>query len=146
MSSSEDQKNYYTRLTDALRKYIEERFHFNAMEMTSSEIIARLQESDDKQMIDELRELFTTADLVKFAKYSTLINENDANLMSAIEFINETKQENEPVVQEVKPTFTEEEQRSRTQRNVLKRTILGVALIGTGLLAYIVYSLYMLLA
>lgn len=34
-----------------------------------------------------------TADLVKFAKYSTLINENDMNLVNAIEFINQTKQE-----------------------------------------------------
>ena len=35
--------------------------------------------------------LFQTADLVKFAKYNTLINENDANLVNAIEFINQTK-------------------------------------------------------
>lgn len=144
--NQESLKLYYTKLTDALRKYIEERYGFSAMEMTSSQIIDHLMKSADAKSLEELRHLFQTADLVKFAKYSTLINENDANLMSAIEFINETKQENEPVVQEVKPTFTEEEQRSRTQRNVLKRTILGVALIGTGLLAYIVYSLYMLLA
>ncbi len=37
-----DSKGYYTELTDTIRNYIKERFGFNAMEMTSSEIIDRL--------------------------------------------------------------------------------------------------------
>ena len=74
MVMSENQKEYYTKLTDTLRKYIEERYGFRAMEMTSSEIIDRLTETQDSQALDELRLLFNTADLVKFAKYSTLIN------------------------------------------------------------------------
>ena len=95
MVMSENQKEYYTKLTDTLRKYIEERYGFRAMEMTSSEIIDRLTETQDSQALDELRLLFNTADLVKFAKYSTLINENDMNLVNAIEFINKTKVENQ---------------------------------------------------
>ena len=39
MVSSENQKEYYTKLTDTLRRYIEERYGFSAMEMTSTEII-----------------------------------------------------------------------------------------------------------
>ena len=91
MSVSEDQKTYYTLLTDVLRKYIKARFGFNAMEMTSTEIISRLQQEEDRKMIDELNELFMTADLVKFAKHNPLMNENDANLLNAIDFINDTK-------------------------------------------------------
>ncbi|MGC8000687.1 hypothetical protein, partial [Salmonella enterica] len=53
MVASEDQKEYYTKLTDTLRKYIEERYGFSAMEMTSSEIIARLTSSGDQQSLDE---------------------------------------------------------------------------------------------
>ena len=93
MVSSENSKEYYTKLTDTLRKYIEERYGFNAMEMTSSEIIDKLTATQDENAISELRQLFLTADLVKFAKYSTLINENDRNLVNAIDFINQTKQE-----------------------------------------------------
>ncbi len=37
--------------------------------------------------------LFQTADLVKFAKHSPLMNENDMNLVNAVEFINNTKVE-----------------------------------------------------
>ena len=85
-------KEYYTELTDAIRTYIKNRFGFNALEMTSSEIIDKLLQMNDKDAISDLRSLFQTADLVKFAKHSPLMNENDANLISAIDFINETKE------------------------------------------------------
>ena len=53
------------------------------MEMTSSEIIDKLQEINDKESIKDLMYLFQTADLVKFAKHSPLMNENDMNLVNA---------------------------------------------------------------
>lgn len=86
-----DPKAYYTALTDVIRKYIQRRFNFNALEMTSSEIIDALMSSANQKDIDDLKKLFQTADLVKFAKHNPLINENDANLVNAVEFINETK-------------------------------------------------------
>jgi succinate dehydrogenase hydrophobic anchor subunit len=145
MVNSENSKEYYTKLTDTLRKYIEERYGFNAMEMTSSEIIERLTASQDQKSLDELRQLFTTADLVKFAKYSTLINENDANLVNAIEFINQTKLENVPVEETVKPQLSEEDQRSQKTRRALKWLITAIALVCLALFVYVVYTLYMLL-
>lgn len=84
-------KEYYTELTDALRTYIRDRFGFNALEMTSSEIIDKLLEIKDKEAVSDLRYLFQTADLVKFARHDPQMNENDANLINAIDFINETK-------------------------------------------------------
>ena len=145
MPTSEDQKAYYTRLTDTLRKYMEERFGFNAMEMTSTEIIARLQEVDDKKMIDELRELFTTADLVKFAKYSTLINENDMNLVNAVQFINETKQENQPTTERVEPKLTEQEMRTKRSRVVLKWAIAALAVVCAVMFVYVLYKAFLLI-
>ena len=145
MVNSENSKEYYTKLTDTLRKYIEERYGFNAMEMTSSEIIERLTASQDQKSLDELRQLFTTADLVKFAKYSTLINENDANLVNAIEFINQTKLESVPVEETVKPQLSEEDQRSQKTRRVLKWLITAIAVVCLALFVYVVYTLYMLL-
>lgn len=101
----DDPKLYYTELTDALRSYMEERFGFNAKEMTSDEIIERLNEQPDKEWINELRALFSMSDLVKFAKYKPLINESDMHLINAIEFINKTKVEEltpaTPVTQEI---------------------------------------------
>ena len=123
MQQSEDQKAYYTQLTDTLRKYIQERFGFNAMEMTSSEIIGRLQENGDKKMLDELRELFTTADLVKFAKYSTLINENDLNLVNAVNFIDETKQDEQETVEKIAPKLSENDQKVKKNREYLVKGV-----------------------
>ena len=145
MVASENSKEYYTKLTDTLRKYIEERYGFSAMEMTSSEIIERLMATQDQKALDELRQLFTTADLVKFAKYSTLINENDANLVNAIDFINQTKLENVPVEETVKPQLSEEDQRSQKTRRVLKSVITAMTVVCLALFAYVVYILYMLL-
>ncbi len=103
--TTDDAKDYYVRLTDILRHYIEQRFHFSAKEMTTAEIMEKLLKAKDENTLRELRQILETADLVKFAKYKVDLNENDANLMKAIEFINETKIETElpidPVVKEV---------------------------------------------
>ena len=145
MVTSETSKEYYTKLTDTLRKYIEERYGFNAMEMTSSEIIEKLTATQDEKALSELRHLFLTADLVKFAKYSTLINENDMNLVNAIDFINQTKLENEPVEETVKPQLTEEDLRSQKARRVLKTVIIAISVVCLLLFVYVVYTLYLLL-
>lgn len=117
-------KEYYTELTDAVRTYIKERFGFNALEMTSSEIIDKLLEVKDKEAISDLKELFSTADLVKFAKHNPLMNENDANLISAIDFINETKEQED---ENAKPQPTE-------ITIVEKRSLRSKVLLGTGIL------------
>lgn len=145
MVMSENQKEYYTKLTDTLRKYIEERYGFRAMEMTSSEIIDRLTETQDSQALDELRLLFNTADLVKFAKYSTLINENDMNLVNAIEFINKTKVENmqEEVVE--KPQLTEEQVRSAKTRRLLKTVIWTLTAVAAAIFLYVAYEVMLLI-
>lgn len=145
MVTSENSKEYYTKLTDTLRKYIEERYGFSAMEMTSSEIIEKLTATQDEKALSELRHLFLTADLVKFAKYSTLINENDMNLVNAIAFIDQTKQENVPVEETIHPQLTEEDQRSQKARRILKTAIIAIFMVCALLFAYVMYMLYLLL-
>ena len=145
MVASENSKEYYTKLTDTIRKYIEERYGFSAMEMTSSEIIDHLMATQDESALSELRHLFLTADLVKFAKYSTLINENDANLVNAIDFINQTKLENEPQEETVKPQLSEEDQRSQKARRLLKSVIAAISVVCLALFGYVLYTLYLLL-
>lgn len=144
MVTAEDPKEYYTRLTDTLRKYIEERYGFYAMEMTSSEIIDRLQQADPESLA-ELSQLFQTADLVKFAKYSTLINENDANLVNAIDFINRTKVEVPPEQQVIKQDLTEEEKQTKKSRTTLKTSITVLAVASAVLFIYIIYCVIDLL-
>ena len=115
----EDPKLYYTELTDAIRTYIKDRFGFNAMEMTSSEIIGHLLQVKDPQSINDLKLLFETADLVKFAKHAPLMNENDMNLVNAVDFINQTKVEEDPAAKKEPTEIRVEEKRSKRGRVVL---------------------------
>ena len=132
-------------MTDALRQYIKERFGFNAMEMTSTEIIDKLLETNDKEALSDLRVLFQTADLVKFAKHNPLMNENDANLINAIDFINETKEKED---ENAKPQPTEKDENAKLQPTeitiVEKRSLRTKVLLGAGiaaLTAILVWSL-----
>ncbi len=86
-----DQKAYYMQLTDALRTYIEGRFGFSAKEMTTTEIVSRLTSSNDTAALEELKNVLTTADLVKFAKLAPSQNDKDHNLMQALDFVQTTK-------------------------------------------------------
>lgn len=131
----EDPKRYYTELTDVLRTYMQERFGFNAMEMTSTEIIEKLNEEGDKQSIEELKYLFQTADLVKFAKHSPLMNENDMNLVNAVEFINQTKVEEDPNAKKEPTEIKVEEKRSKKGRIILMCCIAATA-VGTVVAVY----------
>ena len=125
----ENPKAYYTELTDVIRIYIKERFGFNAMEMTSAEIIERLLEEKDKESIHDLKVMFETADLVKFAKYAPLMNENDMNLVNAVDFINQTKIEEDPNAKKEPTEIKVEEKRSKQGRIALlcSIAITGVA-------------------
>ena len=145
MVSAADQKEYYTKLTDTLRKYIEERYGFSAMEMTSAEIIERLMSTGDQRSLDELRQLFQTADLVKFAKYAALVNENDANLVSAIDFINQTKVEQVAVEEAPKPQLSAEDRRTVKTRRLLKTVIWAIAAACAVLLCYVLYGVWQLI-
>lgn len=139
-------KEYYTELTDIVRTYMKDRFGFNALEMTSGEIIEKLQEVSDKDDIRDMRELFMTADLVKFAKHNPQMNENDANLINAIDFINETKL---PEEENTKPQPTEI---TIIEKRSLRSKILltcGIVILSASIIAtfiYIIMQLYNLLA
>lgn len=143
--AQEDSKEYYTQLTDTLRTYIQERYGFNAMEMTSGEIIDRLTQENDEEALAELRELFQTADLVKFAKWTTLINENDANLMTALEYVNQTKQEEDPNQPQEEIIVTPEAKRQRVSIWAMRISIALALCTATALLGWVIFRIIDLL-
>jgi cell division septal protein FtsQ len=74
-----------------------------------------------------------------------MINENDANLVSAIDFINQTKLENMPTEEVVKPQLSEAEQKNQQSRRVLKIVLWALAVAVVALLGYVCYLVYQLL-
>ena len=115
------------------------------MEMTSSEILEQLQSVGDETKIDELRELFNTADHVKFAKYSSMLNEKDMNLVNAINFIDQTKRDEAPTEEKIVPKLTDDEVKTRQNRITIKTLLWTITVVAVGMLGYIVYNLYLLL-
>ena len=143
--ATEDSKEYYTQLTDTLRTYIQDRYGFRAMDMTSTEIIDRLTEENNTEALAELTELFQTADLVKFAKYTTPINENDAHLLTAVQYINETKQEMDPNTQEKEPLYTAEQRREIGMKWTLRISIAVMSVAAVVVLIFMIIRLVDLL-
>jgi hypothetical protein len=85
-------KEYYTSITEILRRYIVARFGINAMEMTSGEILDIIKRNNEADSVYEnLKQILQLADFVKFAKWNPLPDENDLSMMNACLFVNQTK-------------------------------------------------------
>lgn len=98
-------KQYYTRLTEIIRNYIERRFDIPAMEQTSYDILSSWKNKgyNDRDLYNILKQLLNLADLVKFAKEKPLPTDNETNLDNAYAFVRSTK----PVSLEPAKTETE---------------------------------------
>ncbi|MFI3321151.1 MAG: hypothetical protein R3Y50_01345 [Rikenellaceae bacterium] len=85
-------KEYYTRLTDAIRIYLVGRYDINAMEMTSAEIFDALAEIDiNGREVERVKELLYLSDYVKFAKATPSNDDCRSSYDNAYFFVEETK-------------------------------------------------------
>ena len=85
------EKEYYSKITDILRHYINRRFGVEAMEMTTTQILDVLNHEDAKDAKSELKEILNAADFVKFAKFRPLADENEQVYRLATVFLDKTK-------------------------------------------------------
>lgn len=91
------EKQYYTRLVDILREYIDSRFGISAMEMTSAQIVEAMRQN--KSYIEEnkyLGEVLSMADFVKFAKMRPMPEDNERMMRRAVDFVELTCPKPEP--------------------------------------------------
>jgi hypothetical protein len=86
------EKEYYTRLTDILRQYLDGRFGINAMEMSSTQILYSIKHNDETKMsTEQIQQILEIADFVKFAKVRPLPDDNIKTFNSALDFVEATK-------------------------------------------------------
>jgi hypothetical protein len=87
-------KKYYTRLTEIIRQYLENRFHVYSLELTTSETLEALVKTGFKknESYNKLKSVLTAADLVKFAKYKPEPIENDTTFTTSWDFVSATKE------------------------------------------------------
>lgn len=136
-----EQKAYYTDVTNVLRKYISQRYNINALEMTSHEILESMKDVCDVSDVSELKVVFNTADLVKFAKYSTDANDMTYYLDNIVHFIDSTKvEETKEVVEEPKENISD-----TRSRKIIKLAIGLLLVTSVALLIYAAFEAYALL-
>lgn len=140
-------KEYYSQLTEIVKRYLDREVDDTALESTSDELIARLQLHKDSgnfefssETIRRLDAILKRADLVKFAKMYQAEGQASSDRKTIEEIINETK--------EVIPEPTEEElqqnaeyleaQRKKRQRK--KWALGGVAVLVGLILAGVIYG------
>ena len=105
-------KQYYSEVTEVLRTYIEDRFQIPAMEQTTDEIIQSFRYQKDllnEKSFSNLNQILSLADLVKFAKYQPLPDDNNLTMINSLFFVNDTKIEEAKKAQEEKNDTDNEE-------------------------------------
>lgn len=145
LAQKAEPKVYYTRLIDALRGYIAERFGIDAMEMTSQEILSALLRFGDTAALSTLRDLFETSDLVKFAKLVPDLGEKDGNLLTALSFINKTREVEDPNAVPQPTEITVVEKPSLKSRLILYGLMGLCALVCVGCLVCVIVEIWGLL-
>jgi hypothetical protein len=86
-------KEYYTEITDTLRRYISARYGVSVMEKTSAEILEVIRDGEpgNKDIYNTLNQILRLSDFVKFAKLHPLPDENDLSMLHANLFVERTK-------------------------------------------------------
>jgi len=88
-------QEFYYRISDIVRGYIERRFGVHAPEMTTEEFLvaAALDNRFGTNMTFELDRFLNACDLVKYARYQPGPGESDTMLLAAREFIQRTRED-----------------------------------------------------
>jgi len=81
-------KEYYSEATKIVRRFLEDQHNLTALESTSDEILQQLKRIPEAvPLVSQCRTFFTTADLVKFAKYLPSPDEHNQELRWAYEIV-----------------------------------------------------------
>ncbi len=86
-----DVKEYYTRLSDIIRQYIENRYFINALEMTTTQLLGAMRQAGLEDLVETMNDFLSTCDLVKFAAFIPDEETHRQKTKTAFDFVNKTK-------------------------------------------------------
>ncbi|WP_174269009.1 BatD family protein [Gillisia limnaea] len=140
-------KEYYSKLTEAVRRYLEDEIHLRAMESTTSELIHDLEIKMEagqlklsRETIDELKRILQRADLAKFANSRPDIITAKGDRSKIEHVINDTKAAiPEPTEEELlkDEAYRIERLRKRKRKKIIYGVLAGVLLIAIAVTALI---------
>ena len=88
-------KQYHTKISEIIRRYIEKRFNFIALEQTTEEILVEIKNKIKVEEYTHLKIILERSDLAKFAKTKPTSAKNKQSMELAKEFVEITKQKND---------------------------------------------------
>ena len=93
-------KEYFSGLSDIVRRYIEDRFNIHAPDMTTEEFLNSVKTNPfiEQKHKDILKKFLILSDMVKFAKYGPNVSEARETFELAQKFVDETKVEEQPAL------------------------------------------------
>ncbi len=81
-------KEYYSEVTEIIRRFFEKRWSIIALELTTDEILAQMKHIPEALIVwKEMETFFLIADLVKFAKYQPSPSEHENELRGAYDIV-----------------------------------------------------------
>ncbi|MFH0996629.1 MAG: hypothetical protein V1844_14205 [Pseudomonadota bacterium] len=93
-----DGKSFYFSLSNILRTYIEARYSINALEMTTEELLPKVDLLGlNREMHQELKELIRSTDPVKFAGVPAAVNKMREHLYFVRNFVTQTTSQEIPL-------------------------------------------------
>jgi hypothetical protein len=94
-----DHRPFYFSLSEVIRDYLGARYEFDALEMTTEELIEELRRRAPRELVlGEVTGWLTASDLVKFAKISPTATEARGALETAIRIVESTRPRPEPAL------------------------------------------------
>jgi len=140
-------KEYYSKLTEAVRRYLEDEVHLRAMESTTSELIHDLELKMERgelklsrETINELKIILQRADLAKFANSRPDIITAKGDRSKIEHVIIDTKAAiPEPTEEELlkDEAYRREQLRKKNRKKVLIAVAAGILIIAIGITALI---------
>ena len=135
--AQEEYKHYYSKLTDVVRRYLEEEADIDALESTSDELLDKLELRIDARTLDlsletlnNLKKVLQNADLVKFARSAPAIGIATTDRAMVEQVVIETKEAlPAPTEEELAATAAFQRELERKRRKQ-KMQLIGISALG----------------
>ena len=148
--AQEEYKHYYSKLTDVVRRYLEEEADIDALESTSDELLDKLELRIDAGTLDlsletlnNLKKVLQNADLVKFARSAPAIGIATTDRAMVEQVVIETKEAlPAPTEEELAATAAFQRELERKRRKQ-KMQLIGISALGINVsIAIIAVAIY----
>lgn len=117
-SNREEFEKFYVQLADSIRLYLKRVYDFPALEMTTGEIITKLQrERASSDLVRDVKLVLRDADMVKFAKFNPASDQVSEAIQTGVDFLDTARAVDSNRVEYLEFLHNEEQESLRQVHN-----------------------------